>query len=244
MIESNINKGGSVTLDKATVNDINSGVTDKYIESANMVSSKYLTQDGTKISASTSGSNTYTAAISPSISSYSNGQRWYIKFGNGSTGSSTLNLNSLGALKIFVNPTTQAGSGDLVTSQIYVLAYDSTLDSGAGGFLIVGNNNSITPIALVDASTMDITGIKHTLSTSSASRTFTISYTGDSIVIEVTLNAASSTFTFPATALCVSEGTSSGNNTLSLSGSSGDKYILSIQKVGTKYYVVSKNFTR
>lgn len=100
--------------------------------------------------------------------------------------------------------------------------------------------NSAT--ALTDASSMDLTAIKHTLTTSSATRTFTITYTGDDICIEVTLNTATSTFTFPATSLCVSEGIASGDNTCVLSGSSGDKYIVAIKKVGSAYYVVSKNF--
>lgn len=100
--------------------------------------------------------------------------------------------------------------------------------------------NSAT--ALVDAATMDLTVIKHTLTTSSATRTFTISYTGDDITLEVTLNASASTFTFPATALCVSEGNASGDNTCALSGTSGDKYIIAIKKIGSAYYVVCKNF--
>lgn len=103
----------------------------------------------------------------------------------------------------------------------------------------VAKVNSAT--ALTDAATIDLTGTKHTLTTSS-SRTFTISYTGDEITIEVTLNAATATQTFPATSLCVSEGIATGNNTCPLSGVSGDKYIITIYKVGSAYYVVCKNF--
>jgi hypothetical protein len=99
-----------------------------------------------------------------------------------------------------------------------------------------------TEVALVDAASMDLTAIKHTLSSSSATRTFTISYTGDDITLVVTLSAVSATYTFPATSLCVSEGVASGDNTLALAGSSGDKYIIGIKKIGSAYYVVSKNF--
>lgn len=100
--------------------------------------------------------------------------------------------------------------------------------------------NSAT--TLTDASTIDLTAIKHTLATSSATRTFTISYTGDDIVMEVTLSTTATTFTFPAAALCISEGVASGDNTCALLGSSGDKYIFSIKKIGSAYYVVAKNF--
>ena len=95
-------------------------------------------------------------------------------------------------------------------------------------------------VALVDGATIDITGPKHTLSTATG-RTFTISHAGDDIVLVITLSATSATMTFPAAALCVSEGTASGDNTLSLSGVSGDKYLIGILKVGSAYYVGSKN---
>jgi len=100
--------------------------------------------------------------------------------------------------------------------------------------------NSAT--TLTDASTIDLTAIKHTLATSAATRTFTISYTGDDMVMEVTLSTTATTFTFPAAALCISEGVASGDNTCALLGSSGDKYIFSIKKIGSAYYVVAKNF--
>lgn len=100
--------------------------------------------------------------------------------------------------------------------------------------------NSATVIT--DAASMDITAIKSTLTTSSATRTFTISYTGDDITLEVTLNAVSSTFTFPAASLCVSEGFATGDNTCPLAGASGDKYLFAIKNVGGNYRVVAKNF--
>ena len=99
-----------------------------------------------------------------------------------------------------------------------------------------------TAVVLTDASTMDLTDAKHTLASSSATRTFTISHTGEFITIEVTLSATTAVYTFPATALCTSEGAASGNNTLALNGVSGDKYIIVSQKIGSNYYVVSKNF--
>lgn len=95
--------------------------------------------------------------------------------------------------------------------------------------------------ALVDAASMDLTAIKHTLTTSSATRTFTISYTGDDITLEVTLNSTASVFTFPATTLCRYEGTSSGDNTMTLSGVSADKHIIAIKKIGSNYYAVGVN---
>ncbi len=113
------------------------------------------------------------------------------------------------------------------------------LELGTGLALKQSLANSST--ALVDAATMDLTAIKHTLTTAAAARTFSISYTGDVIRIWVILNAVSSVLTFPATALCVSDGLSSGNNTCTLSGVSGDKYLIEVYKEGLNYTVLAKN---
>ncbi len=89
---------------------------------------------------STSGTDAY--SIPGGITAYQSGFNVQVKFSNASTTVSTLNVNTLGAKKIYKDPTTQAGSGDLVANQICNLVYDSTLDGGSGGFLIVGGGGS------------------------------------------------------------------------------------------------------
>jgi len=87
----------------------------------------------------TSSSTTaYVGTPSPVITAYVTGQRFQVKAHATSTGSVTLNLNALGAKKVYSNPTTQATTGTLVINTIYILAYDAALDTAAGGFLIVG----------------------------------------------------------------------------------------------------------
>lgn len=103
---------------------------------------------------------------------------------------------------------------------------------------VIGGN----PGVLTDAASIALTQGKHTLTTARAAITFTIPYIGDYIVIEVILNVASTTFTFPAAALCVSQGVAIGNNTLPLSGSVGDRYMIAVQKMGASMYVVARNF--
>lgn len=100
-----------------------------------------------------------------------------------------------------------------------------------------------TAVALVDGATIDITGPKHTLSTATG-RTFTISHPGDNGVIEITLSATSATMTFPASWKGISEGIASGTNTVGLSGTSGDVYVLAWIKIGSNYTVASKNRNR
>lgn len=99
-----------------------------------------------------------------------------------------------------------------------------------------------TGTALTSGATIDLTAAKHTLTTALSAITFTVSFTGEDIVIEITLNATSSTLTFPAGSLCVSDGEASGDNTCALSGASGDKYIVALKKIGSVYYVAAKNF--
>lgn len=100
-------------------------------------------QNGLNYAAST-GTNTYAATLSPVPTSYATGRAVRIKIGNSSSGASTLNLNSIGAKKIYKDPTTQAGNGDLLANYIYTLNYDAALDSGNGGFLM---SSTVVPVA-------------------------------------------------------------------------------------------------
>jgi hypothetical protein len=111
-----------------------------------------------------SGTNTY--ALVGDIISYTSGFMTVVKFPNGSTGASTLNVNGIGAKKIMKTPTTQVGSGDIPDNQIFILVYDSALDAAAGGFLIMKGPDGTTPDSLsrvefdttVASPTMDMGG--------------------------------------------------------------------------------------
>lgn len=144
-------------------------------------------------------------------------------------------VDSTGDVFLFEKPNTEIDTNRLV----------NILHTGTNGKVFSADKENLftnDAVALVDAATMDLTDTKHTLSSSSATRTFTISYTGDDITLVVDLATTSATYTFPAGSLCVSEGTASGDNTLTLSGTSGDDYVIATKKVGNVYYVVSKNF--
>lgn len=86
--------------------------------------------------ATASGTDTYTATLSPSISSYSSDHRYFIKFTNANTGAATLNLNSIGAKSIVKNGSTALSAADIKAGQILILAYDGT------NLQIVGNVSS------------------------------------------------------------------------------------------------------
>lgn len=129
-------------LPKATTAEINAGTeAGKLIPPDQLAGSKYLDQSGSKLSATASGTDTYTATISPAITAYTSTQRFFIRFTNANTGAATLNLNSLGAKSIVKNGSTALASGDIAAGQIYALAYDGTnfqiigKIGGAGGSL-------------------------------------------------------------------------------------------------------------
>lgn len=108
--------------------------------------------------------------------------------------------------------------------------------------LTVPNVSAGSSSSLTNASTVTITGTKHTLTSTQATITWTLSQTGDFQTTDIILNATSATWTFPANTLCIVEGIASGTNTAALAGVSGDHYILSIYKDGTNYKAVIKNF--
>lgn len=92
-----------------------------------------------------SGAITMTGTLAPAISAYVNKMTVTVKVTSNSSGAITWNLNSVGAKKVYKNPTTQAGAGDLVINQIYKAVYDTDLDTGAGGWLLISGitNDSI-----------------------------------------------------------------------------------------------------
>lgn len=84
-----------------------------------------------------SGTNSY--IVNDNLPSYVNGAALIIRFTNGSTGASTLNVNSLGADIIYtlsVSVYSPIGSGDIISDHSYLLEYD-TAAPGSGGWVLV-----------------------------------------------------------------------------------------------------------
>lgn len=95
--------------------------------------------DGTKAYAAATGTNTYAASLSPALTAYADGVRVRIRFVNANTGASTLNINALGAKKIY--KLTSSGyvaieSGVIIENMLAHLFYYSALDSSAGGWIL------------------------------------------------------------------------------------------------------------
>lgn len=84
------------------------------------------------------GTDTYAVTITTAASVYASEALFIVSFSNTSTGSATLNINAGGAKKLFKDPSTQAGAGDIVSGTAYLLLYQQSLDGGSGAFLMIG----------------------------------------------------------------------------------------------------------
>jgi hypothetical protein len=85
----------------------------------------------------TTATGTDTYAVTGGITAYAAGFTIVVKFTNGNTGASTLNVNSLGAKSIVKNGATALASGDIAANQILILTYDGTNFQVVGGVLLM-----------------------------------------------------------------------------------------------------------
>lgn len=76
--------------------------------------------------ATTSGTDTYTATVSPAISAVNSGDRFFINFTNANTGPATLNLNGLGAIALTKNGIDAIVPNDIKAGQVSEVLYDGT----------------------------------------------------------------------------------------------------------------------
>jgi len=78
---------------------------------------------------------TITAAMAQTA--YADGMRFKVKVKNTTTSSSTLNVNSIGAINTYYSDgTTSIAAGALIANNTYTFTYDSSLNASAGGFIV------------------------------------------------------------------------------------------------------------
>ena len=115
-----------------------SGTNDWMRETQAVVKREWNRSHPTVSSATSTTAFTLTYTTAPAA--YAQGLMFAFKVHAASTGSVTLNVNALGAKKVYRNISgtpTQVASGEWQTSDIVVVSYDTTLDSAAGGFFWV-----------------------------------------------------------------------------------------------------------
>lgn len=112
------------------------------------------------------GTDTYTATISISPTTvHSNGALVLFVFENTSTGAASVTTNGT-TKKIFLDLTTQANADDLQAGIPYLFIYKGSLDTDAGGWLMLSGGSASVPDA--DASTKGIAKLNDTGSLGSA----------------------------------------------------------------------------
>lgn len=95
--------------------------------------------------ATTGSANTYAATTNGSVGALAAGARLCVRINATNTGASTFNPDSLGAKairKIVGGADVDVDAGDLQAGQAYDLAYVTSLNSSAGGWLLVGLVNA------------------------------------------------------------------------------------------------------
>jgi len=85
-----------------------------------------VVQDGSVCFATASGTDTYTASLSPTLTAYANGQTFRIKFTNANTGAASLDINGVGAVDIKKHNDQALVAGDIEANSVHTLVYNST----------------------------------------------------------------------------------------------------------------------
>ena len=98
----------------------------------------YCATGGTTTAYTCSLANSLSGGSAPALGAYANGGVFTVKLDATCGANPTINIDSLGAKKIYLKysggTATQPSAGDLVANRIYTFAYNSSLDSGSGGF--------------------------------------------------------------------------------------------------------------
>lgn len=100
-------------------------------------------------------SNAYTLTSGESLSAYATGMRFLWKPNAAPTGAATMNVDSIGAKKLFMPDGTQVLSGELDANSFYDIVYDAALDTASGGFQIIGfEGESLTETHLLSTNNL------------------------------------------------------------------------------------------
>lgn len=118
-------------------------------------------QDAAPQSATASGTDTYTATLSPSLVAYVATQVFFIKFTNANTGAATLNINSLGAKAIVDQSGNALTAGQIAAGSRHAIMYDGTsfqiVVSGSVGITVASGTftpsvNGVSNVSIVTSS--------------------------------------------------------------------------------------------
>lgn len=115
--------------------------------------------------ATASGTNTYTATVTPTFTGYYEGQKFTIKFTNANSGASTININGKGAKSLVKEGSTALTAGDIKAGEIKFLVYDGTNMQVVGGGSVdedaFWKTSGTTTLTTTSPSTNNVVNIPH-----------------------------------------------------------------------------------
>lgn len=99
-----------------------------------------------------SGTDTYTTTIT-GVTAYNDGDSYLIRFTNGNTTVSTLNINSIGAIPLFKNNNGELIGGDIIDGAEMLCIYNST----AVNFQVIGTSPNTLLAYVTNADSVSLT---------------------------------------------------------------------------------------
>lgn len=124
----------------------------------------------------TSGTNTYTATSTSSITSYTAGLGVTIHFVTGNTAAVTVNINSLGAKSVLTNSGVALASGDIPNDSYFDLVYNGTAFKIKGAISSGGGSGTVSDFTAGNLSPLFTTSV----ATSTTTPALTFSLTSQS----------------------------------------------------------------
>jgi len=128
---------------------------------------------------STTGTDTYTTTIT-GVTSYTDGDAYLIRFGNGNTTGCTLNINSLGAKDLYRNNDGLLIGGDIEDGAEMLCIYNSTLN----GFQLIGTSPNTLLAYVTNDDSVTIT---------KGQPVYAFSGTGDRLTVKLASNTTDAT---------------------------------------------------
>lgn len=128
---------------------------------------------------STTGTDTYTTTIT-GVTSYTDGDAYLIRFGNGNTTGCTLNINSLGAKDLYRNNDGLLIGGDIEDGAEMLCIYNSTLN----GFQLIGTSPNTLLAYVTNDDSVTIT---------KGQPVYAFSGTGDRLTVKLAYNTGDAT---------------------------------------------------
>lgn len=125
-----------------------------------------------------SGTDSYSLTVDSSITSYTYGQWYIVKFTNANTGAATIDINGIGVLPLKKGVTTDLIAGDIGAGSTKLLSYD-----GTNLIVVSGANSAIPNISWGDiiGDIMDQADLIEALSAKQDAGSYLESVTGDGV---------------------------------------------------------------